>query len=774
VRATVVRHACVLCIVAVAAVLAQPRVVDTPAAAPFTCGSDQVLASPIPMSPAAVILAGDGRLYSPCQAGSHAADHREVREATLIAQAEASPDPELKWRAAQAEARLAKNLGTLTNPDVNVPVQTACNAEIQVFDATTRPTRWQPGHLFLMLLDRNPLVKAEGAYGIGVQLSRPGLDPRIAIAAAREIRACLSSPVVFPYPTPVPGAPAQPTQPATAAVRALLLEDLGLARFATDADYRMAGDALALETTHLDNPAELLGATKGLEALIRLNPQFRPGDGVIGRLRQLTTYGARITEAPSFATDVRIRRLAMLALQAARDSDAYTLGVASFDTDWQVRRLIAGSLDLSQPQQAGIGDRFAADPDFHVRYDLLSAAGRFAQGSHECAPIVERFADPSPIVVMRAMDVLSPSCTDLKNALTRLLSMADLIDQPGHLDWHVASHALTAAARLGAAVGSPLTKALISPIWQVRAAAAALSVVLSNPQPALSLVGDKEPNVQTAALDALFRLRNPNVIPNAIEILKTGSDYQVLRMSALVLKGIDDDQKAAASAALLDALRRLTAQRKDTSRDPRVAILDRLGETLSPAQSSDLLPYAADFDDAVCDAAIKAYTAVTGQPPAPQPKSRRYPYQALNLATPPKQAFIQLETGTVTLDLRSDVAPATVARFALLVSRGYYNNLTFHRVVPNFVVQGGSPGANEYVGDARYMRDEVGPQGVHLRGAVGISTRGGDTGDGQIFIDLVDLPRLDRDYTVFAYVTSGMELVDTILEGARIVSIRVR
>jgi len=770
------RHVCVLCVACVAIGWAQSRSLETPAALPFTCGSDQTLPSPIPMSWAALVLAGDGRLYSPCPAQAHPVEHREIREATLIAQAEASPDPELKWRAAQAEARLVKNLGSLTDPDVNVnvPIQTACNAEIQVFDATTRPTRWQPGRLFVMLLDRNPLVKAEGAYGVGVQLSRAGLDARLSIAAAREIKVCLSSPLVFPYPTPLPGVPAQPTPTTFTAVRALLLEDLGLAHFVADADFRVAADALALETTHLDNPAELLGATKGLEALIRQHPQFRAGDGVIGRLRQLTTYGARMTEAPSFATDARIRRLALMALQSAHDSDGYTLGAASFDGDWQVRRLVAASLNLSEPQQAAIGDRFAADPDFHVRYDLLSAAGRFAQLTHECAPILERFTDPSPIVVMRAMDVLSPSCADLKDAVARLVSMADKIDQPAELDWHVASHALTAAAHLGAAIDTALRKAMKSPVWQVRAAAAALSVVLSNPAPALGLVGDKEPNVQTAALEALFRLRNAAVVPNAIEILKTGTDYQVLRMSALVLKGIDDDQKATASAALLDALRRLTADRKDTSRDPRVAILDRLAETSSPAQSGDLLPYAVDFDDAVGEAAVKAYTGLTGQPPIPQPKTRRYPYQPINLTVLPRQAFIQLESGTVTLELRPDVAPVTVARFAILASRGYYNGLTFHRVVPDFVVQGGSPGANEYVGDARYMRDEVGPQGVHLRGAVGISTRGGDTGDGQIFIDLVDLPRLDRDYTVFAYVSSGMELVDKILEGARIVRITVR
>jgi cyclophilin family peptidyl-prolyl cis-trans isomerase len=88
----------------------------------------------------------------------------------------------------------------------------------------------------------------------------------------------------------------------------------------------------------------------------------------------------------------------------------------------------------------------------------------------------------------------------------------------------------------------------------------------------------------------------------------------------------------------------------------------------------------------------------------------------------------------------------------------------FHRVVPNFVIQGGSPGANEFAGDDMYLRDEVGLR-PHVRGAVGISTRGRDTGDAQIFINLVDNPRLDHNYTVFATVTSGMDVVDQIMEG---------
>src|SRR5205823_13508731 len=95
--------------------------------------------------------------------------------------------------------------------------------------------------------------------------------------------------------------------------------------------------------------------------------------------------------------------------------------------------------------------------------------------------------------------------------------------------------------------------------------------------------------------------------------------------------------------------------------------------------------------------------------------------------------------GAFELALFTSQAPATVLRFARLAESGYYNGLTFHRVVGNFVIQGGSPGANEYIGDEAFMRDEVGLW-PHVRGAVGISTRGHDTGDAQIFIDLVDNP----------------------------------
>jgi cyclophilin family peptidyl-prolyl cis-trans isomerase len=116
------------------------------------------------------------------------------------------------------------------------------------------------------------------------------------------------------------------------------------------------------------------------------------------------------------------------------------------------------------------------------------------------------------------------------------------------------------------------------------------------------------------------------------------------------------------------------------------------------------------------------------------------------------------------LALLVDEAPASVFRFASLGRAGYYDGLTFHRILPNFIIQGGSPGANEYAGDGRFTRDEITAR-THARGTVGVSTRGRDTGDAQIFVNLLDNPRLDREYTVFAEVSSGMDVVDAVLEG---------
>ena len=128
--------------------------------------------------------------------------------------------------------------------------------------------------------------------------------------------------------------------------------------------------------------------------------------------------------------------------------------------------------------------------------------------------------------------------------------------------------------------------------------------------------------------------------------------------------------------------------------------------------------------------------------------------------------------GEIDIRLLAELAPTNAARFARLAESGYFDGLTFHRVVTNFVLQGGSPGANEFAGDGPYTRDELGLLS-HWRGTVGLSTRGRDTGDGQLFINLVDNLRLDHNYTIFGEVVRGMDVADVVSEGDVIVRARV-
>jgi cyclophilin family peptidyl-prolyl cis-trans isomerase len=228
--------------------------------------------------------------------------------------------------------------------------------------------------------------------------------------------------------------------------------------------------------------------------------------------------------------------------------------------------------------------------------------------------------------------------------------------------------------------------------------------------------------------------------------------------------------------ALLSALGGQTRQRSSTSRDARLALLERVGELGTAEHAAALQPLLADFDPRVAAAAAAILERWAGLPSGPRD---RLPsgyggvaveeVRRLDGAT----AVVRMKKGgSFTLALLAWEAPETAVGFARLAECGYYNGLTFHRVEPNFVVQGGSPGANEYAGYKSYMRDEVG-LASNVRGTVGLSTRGRDTGDAQWYVNLADNARLDHNYTVFATVTSGMDVVDGVLEGDEIAEVRL-
>jgi cyclophilin family peptidyl-prolyl cis-trans isomerase len=252
------------------------------------------------------------------------------------------------------------------------------------------------------------------------------------------------------------------------------------------------------------------------------------------------------------------------------------------------------------------------------------------------------------------------------------------------------------------------------------------------------------------------------------------SDYQLVLAAAAALAGTPD--AAAASTALLGALDRISGERALTSRDPRIAILVRLRETGSAALAARLMPYLEDFDPAVADSSAALLSSWTGRVWQARPSRQsgdpitRSEVDALRRA---RLIFFMSGGGQFEVELLVDEAPLTVARIARLVRQRYYDGLTFHRVAPNFVIQGGSPGANEYSGIPAFMRDELGAAG-HARGTLGVSTRGRDTGDGQIFVNLRDNPRLDYEYTVWGRVVRGLGVVDAVQEGDGIRRVEIR
>lgn len=550
-------------------------------------------------------------------------------------------------------------------------------------------------------------------------------------------------------------------------VRGTIAETLGRLRYRDDAGIRAADTALRaqLQTLH---PGTLTGAVKGLESLIRINRQrYTAHPMTIERLRSIavsTLY--RLDDGY-----IAIRRLAWLAVNASASADLSLVEQGYADSDWQVRRLavvallnLAGPVDARRPALL----RGMADPSFNVRYEAVRIYGQRLRDT-DCAPLIAATRDPGTHVVLAAIDALGGGCPTGPDPAAVLAGFADRLAGDG-APWHAAAHALVALARVSPdEARRRLPRFAGHAVWQVRAYAARAAAVLAEPMLLERLATtDQHDNVRYEAVEGLRRVRGHAADRIYVDSLAR-PDSQLVLTAADALEG--STSRDAAVPVLLEAFARITRERRETSRDPRVAILKRLRELGAREHAAGLHTCLRDVDPVVadeCAATIEAWTG-TRPPTRPEPLRREPPDDRL-----PSRARVTMADGRVfELGLWVDDAPASVSRFAGLVRRRYYDGLTFHRVLPNFVVQGGSPGANEYAGDGPFMRDELGLRS-NARGTVGVSTRGRDTGDAQWFINLVDNPRFDHEYTVFAEVTAGMDVVDDLLEGGVIARIELR
>ena len=141
-----------------------------------------------------------------------------------------------------------------------------------------------------------------------------------------------------------------------------------------------------------------------------------------------------------------------------------------------------------------------------------------------------------------------------------------------------------------------------------------------------------------------------------------------------------------------------------------------------------------------------------------------------------KSATIQTAKGTMKVEFYEKDAPNTVKNFCDLAQKGFYNGLTFHRVIPNFVIQGGCPNGIGNGGPGYKIKCELdGGNQYHDRGVLSMAHAGRDTGGSQFFIchSRTNTSHLDRRHTCFGKVVEGLEVIDAIRQGDEIESIKI-
>jgi peptidylprolyl isomerase len=138
---------------------------------------------------------------------------------------------------------------------------------------------------------------------------------------------------------------------------------------------------------------------------------------------------------------------------------------------------------------------------------------------------------------------------------------------------------------------------------------------------------------------------------------------------------------------------------------------------------------------------------------------------AVQAADLENRLYLDLKDGRVVIDLRPDLAPGHVKRIKELVRQGFYDGLTFHRVIPGFMAQTGDPRGDGTGGSGQKLKAEFSKE-PHTRGAVSMARANQpDTADSQFFIVFDDATFLDNKYTVWGRVTDGMQFVDKIKMG---------
>jgi cyclophilin family peptidyl-prolyl cis-trans isomerase/HEAT repeat protein len=449
---------------------------------------------------------------------------------------------------------------------------------------------------------------------------------------------------------------------------------------------------------------------------------------------------------------------------------------APSETRAQVARALVRSAagDSLEPQALGVLRTLSLDKAPHVRINALRSLATF--GDSAVAPIVSGTRDHDPNVRIAAAQSLAGRMLarelwlSLWNADSGTMYRRSLLESathsgvalPAHDDWRAARDwhlraALADAAALAptAARGTSLATSLLAdPDPRVRqSAVGAVAAFLDSAggrarrQAVVSALRDPDFFVRATALLALADSARPAELPAVI------ASYQ------LAARDSGNDARIAAIRYVATVWKRDSSGVADSVRHA-LALLPSPDDPLVRAEALGVTPLAswAGVEGSARD--LDWYRRVVREVVVP------------TLNGNPLRARIESARGPITLELLGEDAPLTVANFVALARRGFYRNVQFHRVVPNFVAQDGDPRGDGNGGPGYAIRDELNAR-RYKRGAVGMALSGPDTGGSQYFLTLSPQPHLDARYTIFAWVVAGDVAMDSLVQGDSISNITV-
>ena len=491
------------------------------------------------------------------------------------------------------------------------------------------------------------------------------------------------------------------------------------------------------------------------------------------------------------------QRLALFALARLKDVPAARLALldgARPRFDWwastwvamrlespELRPVLVAAVASDEPQQralaarglGALGDASAVDwllplvrdPDETVVMQALRALGAIAdpRGRGAATSALEASSDVVRREALRTLSLLPPNPA-LGERLVRQVASRD--------PWIRAAALQALAANDREEFALVLSGMDPDRDWRVRAALAEalgrgggeMSVGILHP-----MLRDEDPRVVSAVLGALAAARGKD----SLDTLRRHLEHPDLGVRVAAAEAVSGLSPAAMSPALVAAWRRGLG---DGELEARLAALQALAAQKDDAAGAGLAEAARrDPERAVRVRAASLLHAAGGQAtsPGPQQVSRApldyrlamAPYDprpGVPLYTP--RAFLKTRHGTIEIHLDVVEAPLTTASFLSLARRGFYDGLSFHRVEPGFVVQGGCPRGDGNGGPGYTLRCEI-TRRAYGRGAVGMALSGKDTGGSQFFITLSPQPQLDGGYTLFGQVVAGMDVVDRIRPG---------